>query len=303
MRKYLGLIWLLFPLIAWGGPCEFGADRVFWLSSSTLSLLDIDMAGADIRIEGVAGLTHVEVNGKACASNAKWRDGLDIGYRQDGERIMLERIRPRELSFDVCPMAGAEYPQPACYAYVDVRLRVPLNLPLRIDNVGGKTVAQHIAALDFISDSGDLTANHVAGAVTLNLDSGEYRHYKIKADDVGSITLRNTDTSDSRSMRTPGYVGVDVSLSHVRGNIKATELPDINLNIANVDGDVLLDKISSGNMIIKRIKGDFAIGATGTGFVHVDGVGGNFSVSTKGGGEIRQRNVGGRVEIARVKDH
>ena len=67
MRSLLFLI-VLVPVIGLADECRFTAQRDFDVDVAGLKTLAIALESHDVEVEGVSGLTKVEVRGRACAS-------------------------------------------------------------------------------------------------------------------------------------------------------------------------------------------------------------------------------------------
>ncbi len=276
MRKSLLLLSLLFPIAALANECQFEASRDFQIDPAGLRALATELGSSDLQAEGVAGLTHIEVHGRACASEQAWLADLDVAQKRDGDRVVLTPTHPqRNNTFGFFHSS---------YAYVDLHVRMPTNLLLDIHSGSGDAVARDLAALNFIAGSGDLAAKNITGPMLVKVSSGD-----VQASDIGGLEV----TSAGSGNITAGQVHGDIKVGHVGSG---------DLEFSDVSGAVTVDKVGSGNLGANRIKGDVSLGAIGSGDVHVDGVGGNFSVAAKGSGDIHQRNVSGRVDIPHRRD-
>jgi DUF4097 and DUF4098 domain-containing protein YvlB len=276
VRKSLLLLPLLFPLTTLANECQFEAGRDFQIDPAGLRALAAELGSSNLHAEGVAGLTHIEVHGRACASEQAWLNDLDVTQKRDGDRVVLTPTHPqRNNSF------GLFY---SSYAYIDLHVRMPTNLLLDIQSGSGDAVVRDLAALNFSAGSGDLSAKNVAGPMLVKVNSGD-----VQASDIGGLEVTSTGSGD-------------ISVGQVHGDIKVGHVGSGDLEFSDVSGGLRVEKIGSGNLDANRIKGDVSIGAIGSGDVHVDGVGGNFSVAAKGSGDIHQQNVSGRVDVPRARD-
>lgn len=258
----------LFPAVA-GAECHYSADRNFDVPASGLATIAFDLGSNDVVVEGVDGLANVEVRGHACASDAAWLDGLTVDQQRSGDTLTIT------------PHAGANLHgngSGSNYAYVDLRVRVPAKLAARVRGDSGDADIARVAALDFVSSSGDLIANRIPGTVGIEVSSGD-----VRGSDLGIVEVRGTSSGD-------------IALRDVHGPIDVARVGSGDLNF-NTVGSVRVGSVGSGDVSIADAGGDVSIESIGSGDVNVNGVGGNFHLGSKGSGDVHHRNVRGSVTV------
>jgi hypothetical protein len=77
----------------------------------------------------------------------------------------------RALDFNPIPSTGINPLGVSRYAYLKLSVSVPPQLAVAIDGGSGDIVAESLESLDFHSGSGDLEADQITGALSLELGS------------------------------------------------------------------------------------------------------------------------------------
>lgn len=272
MRALLMIVLLVFAGSAFAEhQCQYKAERKLDIDPAGLKMLALNLHSSDLRATGVDGLKQIEVRGKACASEEAWLADLDLEQNRAADRVTVEPKRPnRPGNFN---MFGSSY------AYIDIEVRVPKNMPIEVDSGSGDADVSDIAAITFHTGSGDMRVDHVAGAVTVTLGSGD-----IIADNIGSLVVERTGSGD-------------VHASHVRGDIKVGHVGSGDLTFRDVQNGVNVESIGSGDLVVDRAGGDVSVGSVGSGDITVDGVSGAFTVAHAGSGDIHHHNVTGKVVV------
>lgn len=274
MRTVSFFVLILFAAGAGANECKFSATRDLHIDASGLHSAAFTLGSSDMKIHGVAGLQKIEVHGKVCASEQERLAGVGVDQHRDGDRVT---VTPHQADGQSFGLFGSSY------AYIDLDVRVPADLAVRIDTHSGDVTAADLAALDFSSHSGDLILHHVAGDVRVSVHSGD-----VRADDLGSLTLTGSGSGDVHANRVHGPVEV----GHVGSG---------DLGFDDVSGGVHLGSVGSGDVSIRDAGGNVVVDSIGSGDIDVAGVTGDFIVKSAGSGDIYHRNVKGRVEVPR--DH
>lgn len=269
---------LALPAIAGAEECRYSAPRNADIDAAGLHSLLLRLGSSDLDIQGVQGLNRIEVRGTACASDQSWLKDLQINTGRSGDQATVDAERHEGISTSVFNLFGSSY------AYMKLQVRLPIALAVQIHSGSGDVDAKNLASLDFHSGSGDLIADHVNGALELQLGSADAR-----ATDVGSVALNGTGSGD-------------VHVNGVRGDVRADHSGSGDLDFSNVRGDVRVGSTGSGDVTMDDIGRDAEVGSTGSGDVTANGVGGNFSVRSTGSGDIRYHGVKGKVDVPHRDD-
>lgn len=274
MRRLVLLVALL-PTLAVANECTFTAQRDFDIDATGLGAAALVLGSTDAVVEGVPGLTKVEVRGKACASEQAWLAELTVDQQRSGDRVT---ITPHTERHSHMSWVGSRY------AYIELHVRVPTQLAIDIQGSSSDADVRNVASLVFSSSSGDLHVDKIAGALSAEVSSGD-----VKGGDIGSLDLRRTSSGD-------------FTLRDVHGDVKVAHAGSADLNFDRVGGSVVIERVGSGDVSANDVGRDVTIDSIGSGDVSVDSVGGNFTVRTKGSGDVHQHGVRGRVSVPHDRD-
>ena len=263
--------------LAWAeDDCAFRAERSLDVDAKGLSLLKLDTGAGDLVVEGVAGLSNIELRGKACASAQDVLDDIQLTQQREGATATAATKIP-DIG-DNWSIFGAGH-----YAYMYVRVRMPSGLKLDLrDSSGDLEVSGLTNGLDLKDSSGDIKLRDLAGAVNVTDTSGDI--------EVKGISGDFTVISDSSG---------DINVDDVKGSAVVQEDSSGDISLRHVGGDARVDRDSSGDITFEDVGRDAVVGADGSGDITADGVKGNFTVGAKSGssGEIHHHNVGGKVTL------
>lgn len=79
-----GLALLVVAGAAGAAPCRYSATRNANLDAAALKSLLLNLGATDTHVQGVAGLSEIEVRGIACVSNPQWLDDLKLDTSRSG---------------------------------------------------------------------------------------------------------------------------------------------------------------------------------------------------------------------------
>jgi DUF4097 and DUF4098 domain-containing protein YvlB len=261
---------LLFSAHASATLCTHEADRSFDVDRAGLVALVAKNGSSDVRVRGVADIGRIEVRGRACASSADDLDRLRVEQRRDGDRLVLEIGRDTGMTYS---LFGSHY------AYLDIEIRVPLDLAIEIDNGSGDIDVRDVARLRYDGGSGDLDIDNVNGGLDIEVGSGD-----ITGANVGPVNLRSVSSGD-------------VDLRRIGGDVTVGRVGSGDLDLRGVSGSVEIDRIGSGDVNVDDVQGSVMVGRIGSGDLRAVGVRGDLTVRSSGSGDVSHRNVGGRVDV------
>lgn len=273
MRR-LALLLALVPAFAAATECRYSEPRQFDLDAAALKTVAFDLGSTDLVVEGVPELARVEVRGKACASDPARLAELVVDQRVEGDRATITPRGTHGINIGLFHSS---------YAYIDLEVRVPARLALDIRSTSGDAKVRGVAAARFDASSGDLEVHRVAGALTVEVSSGD-----VRGDDLGRAEIRTSSG--------------DIRLRDVHGDIEVARSGSGDLTFDSVSGSVRIDRVGSGDVEVSRTGGDVAIDSIGSGDVNVNAIGGNFSVRSRGSGDVAHRDVRGTVSVPRGND-
>ncbi len=251
MHRILTIALALGAGSAWAGDCDHERQLDESLDLSGASVLAIAAAAGSLDIEGKPGLSAARVVARLCASSADLLEETDV---------LLEPGSDARIAV-VTPDTSGGFFSGNRYAYVDLEIEVPEDMPLDVKDSSGGIDIENVAALTLQDSSGGIDITGVAGPLEISDSSGD-----IEIEDVeGDVHIRN-DSSGSMS-------GQDIA------------------------GSVLVSRDSSGSIDFEDVEGDVIVEKDSSGSISVENVGGDFRVLKDGSGGIRHRNVTGTVEI------
>ena len=274
MRRFALLLFAAAPALASANDCKFIAHRDFDVDAAGLKTVAFPLGSSDLVVEGVPGLTKVEVRGRACASEEAWLADLKVDQHLSGDRLT------------VTPQQGRTNWQwfGSSYASIDIEVRVPASMAIDIKASSGDSKVRNVASLAYDGSSGDLIVDKIAGLLSLELSSGD-----VQAREVGSADVRSISSGD-------------LTLRDVRGDVQVDRVGSGDLRLDNVAGGVTIGSVGSGDVTISHVERGVGVDSLGSGDLDVADVGGDFSLRRKGSGDVHQHGVRGKVDVPRDDD-
>ncbi len=231
--------------------CEHSRDLDLSTGAGGADLAVIIAEAGDLRVEGGSG-SEIVISGRVCASTQDRLDATTVTLDTRGDRVEIET----EMPDSNWSWLGSNY------AYIDLVVRVPENLAVRIEDGSGNMTVSNVAAATIDDGSGNIDIRNVRGELSVDDGSGNI-------DIVGA-----------------GEVWVDDG----SGNIDVRDA-----------GEVTIDDDGSGNIDIENVSGSVLVGSDGSGSIYVSSVQGDFTVRRDGSGGIRHNDVSGTVDIPRKR--
>ena len=270
-------IWLLLLALgpatafAWGDDCKFRAERAGAVDAKGIEKVVIRAGAGDMKIVGRANAARVEANGTACAGKQSLLDAAQINVRREGSIVYVETVLPQ--NDDGGWKIGTNE-----YAYIDINIALPSNVPVEAVDSSGDTNIDGLAALTMQDSSGDLEIHHIAGLADVTDSSGD-----LDIDDAGSVRVRDTSG--------------DIGIEKVRGDVEISSDSSGDIHIAQVGASVHIGQDSSGGIRVENVKGNVTIDSDSSGDIYAGHVGGDFTVTEDGSGDIDHVDVSGKVTI------
>ena len=270
-RYWLTLVALLpAAALAWGDDCELRAERSGAIDTKGAGKIVIRAGAGNLKVTGRNGSSRVEASGQACASKQALLDAVQISVRREGDVVYVETTLPQNE--EDWSWGKNEY------AYLDIDISLPSNLPVDALDSSGDASFASIKALEVQDSSGDLKVTGIAGALSVGDSSGD-----VEIVNAGSVRLRDSSG--------------DVEVDDVHGNVEVLVDSSGDLRIRNVDGNVDVDQDSSGNIRIEDVKGSVIVDSDSSGGIYAGRVGGDFTVGSDSSGSIEHEAVRGKVSV------
>lgn len=213
--------------------CRYSTELSKEVDLTGISEISIDAGAGKLKVVGKTGPDIAKLNGTACAGREGDLNQISIESSRDGETLVLRTVFPSSANF----MASNDY------AKLDLEVRVPEGMSIRIDDTSGSMNVRNVASVEIYDKSGSIEVRDVEGLVHIVEDgsgsitvlrSGSVR---IEEDGSGSITASKIDDNV--------YIGRDGS-----GSISAKD----------VGGSFTVVRDSSGSVSHRNVAGDVQIG-------------------------------------------
>ena len=266
----VGALWLAGCYVTIADECKFTAERAATLAVAGAKRIEITARAGDLRITGQKGATEVGTRGKACASDQKLLDLIQIEVRLVGDVLRVNTLMP-DIGADDAPKNAS--------ASLDLVLSLPDNLPVTLLDSSGDTDITGVASLNVTDSSGDLRITRVTGDVDVRDSSGDLWIEGVSND------LKLRDSSG------------DVRVENVHGDVHVEADGSGTLDLESVGRNVTIDSDGSGDIRIVDVKGDARIESDGSGDINVRGITGSFTLGGKGSGDVQVAEVKGTVNI------
>jgi DUF4097 and DUF4098 domain-containing protein YvlB len=255
---------------AWGDGCAFRADRAAGVDAKGIEKVVIRAGAGDMKVIGRSNAVRVEARGQACAGKQELLDKTQISVRRDGNIIYVETELPQNES-------GWSWGKNE-YAYIDIGIALPSNVPVEVTDSSGDTVIEDLAALTLQDSSGDLEIHRIAGLADVGDSSGDLR-----IEDAGSARVRDSSG--------------DIEIEKVRELVDVVSDSSGDIHVGRVDGSVRIEQDSSGGIRIEEVKGDVNVDSDSSGDIYAGHVGGDFTVGEDSSGTIEHDAVSGKVTV------
>lgn len=269
--KFVLLMLALGPAtaLAWGDDCEFRAERAAGVDAKGIEKVVIRAGAGDMKVIGRTNAVRVEARGSACAGKQALLDSTQISVRRDGNVVYVETQMPD----DSRSWNWGKHE----YAYIDIGIALPANVPVEATDSSGDTTIEDLAALTIQDSSGDLEIHRIAGLADVNDSSGD-----LDIDGAGSVRVRDSSG--------------DIEIAQVRGDVEITSDSSGDIHIAQAGG-VHIAQDSSGGIRVEDVRGNVLVDSDSSGDIYAGHVGGDFTVTEDSSGDIDHDSVAGKVTI------
>lgn len=272
MRSRLLLTVLAFApalALAWGDECKFRAERSAGVDAQGIEKVVIRVGAGDMKTVGVAKATRIEARGPACAGTQALLDGSQIHVRREGNVVYVETELPENN--------GINWGKHD-YAWIDIGIAVPANLPVEAHDSSGDTELEDLASVVMEDSSGDLEIRRIAGLADVSDSSGD-----ITIEQVGSLSVRDSSG--------------DIEVDGVSGDVDVRNDSSGDIRIETVAGSVRIEQDSSGDIHVEDVKGSVMVEADSSGGIYAGRVGGDFTVLADSSGSIEHESVRGKITV------
>ena len=213
---------------------SYQVEKSLTLPAEGIRALEVNAGAGSLKIEGVEGLSSIEVAAEIIIREAgkdRIEDFMDNHLRFPLEKIGERAVLKGCFQFDGFPRRFSGD------ALCNLTVRVPKTIDLAVDDGSGSMAVVNIRGDVSIEDgSGDITVRGVEGDVRVDDGSGDI--------DIRDVTggLRIDDGSGSMTIT---GIGGSVTVDDGSGDIE----------IDDVGGDVILESTGSGGVSIGFVRG------------------------------------------------
>ncbi len=252
MRRLVVAALLLAPLAAVAADqCKFQAPRKLHLDLAGIHGVQFETHNQTLHVVGSDSATALDLDGRACASDASLLDSLQVTQRREGDQLIIELRDDQQLHIRLFGGRTAE---------LEAKVQLPSGMPVTLNVGSGDADASGLRQLDSHVGSGDLHASHIAGRVSTSVGSGD-----VAAADIGSLEA--------------GAVGSgDLKAADVHGDVKLGSIGSGDVDLLRVGGSVRAETLGSGDLNVRDVRGDLSLGSKGSGDVRHSGIGGKVNV-------------------------
>lgn len=308
-RAAVALLCLILPLTCVAaGTCTVHAPVHLQLDLKGIRRVEWRQQASDLQLRGMAAGSGLQLTGQACGSGTSALQPLRITPHREGALLVLQ---VGEAVADPRPAPPVRHA-----AWQHLRLGLPARVGLRIVSGSGAVSLDRLRGLEVDSISGDITASHINGPLTLRLGSGQATvttvRGRVTADaGTGDLRIRDVDglrigqlgagTVDASGLR--GGVDIDqagsgtVSLTGTGGGVRIGRAGAADIHMRQIGGPVVIGRGGAGDLLAERVKGSLTVEHLGSGDLEADGISGDLRVRAEGTGRVSERQVRGRVML------
>lgn len=272
MTRYLAVLFAMSATgcaVAWD-DCDHTVPRNLDLDAAGVATLEVMARAGSLDIRGEDGLQQIVVRGTACAGSAETLAQIRLVERRNGDRLIVAAELPETSG-------GWGFSD---YSRLDLELRVPSHLALKVSDSSGDAEISGVASLDVDDSSGELRVSNIAGDLRVDDSSGD-----IDIRQIGGNLLVSSDSSG------------DIDIDDVVGDVLIEDDSSGDIDIRRVRGDAVVEDDSSGDIRFTAIGGGARVGDDSSGSIEANDIGRDFVVERDGSGSIHHANVRGSVRI------
>lgn len=215
--------------------CRHEAAREARLEMAGARLVRIRALAGSLRVLGQAGLSQVEVVGRACAARAEDLEAIQVRVERAADTVRVEAEVP-EAGEAWGGWGGYDSPR------LDLVVRVPAGTALDVDDTSGSIEMSDVGGLELRDRSGDVEVRNVSGDVRLEDNSGDVLLRGVR----GSVVVTDDGSGD-------------LEIEEVTGSVRIDEDGSGGIHLSNVGGDVLVGRDGSGSIHYSDVKGEVRV--------------------------------------------
>lgn len=274
---------------SWADECKHTARRQANESVAGIEQVKIIARRGTLAVDGTQGARSVTVDGNACANKKETLDEVRLQTRRTGNTLIIETVMP-DMSGSFLGMTNE--------SWMDVRVEVPSNLRLDIEDSSGEMVVRNVSTTTIRDGSGELRVEGVTGDLNIDDASGAIHVSRVS----GGVTVRD-DSGELHIVDVAGNVSIpndgsgELRIDKVQGSVHIGSDGSGAISVANVRDNVRIDDDGSGAIYVREVGGDVTVGSDGSGDIRVEDVRGSLLVESDGSGGVTHRGIEGKVSV------
>ena len=224
--------------------CRFEAQRTENVDARGARTLMLKAGAGSLKIEGKAGLDRVVIRGRACASEARLLDEIELRADRSGSSVTVESMQ-REGGWNFVNNG---------YARLDLVIEVPARLAADITDGSGSIELVNLGEVELTDGSGEIKANQLHGNIRIHDGSGSIT----LRDVAGGVEIR--DGSGSIDLRdVAGMIDVkdgsgEVEISGARNSVRISDSSG-SIGVRDIAGDFVVERDGSGGIDYANVRG------------------------------------------------
>ncbi|MDK1024600.1 MAG: hypothetical protein QGD92_10255 [Gammaproteobacteria bacterium] len=265
-------------------PCEYERFESVRRDLASIASIELNALAGELYIQSHSA-DELAIRGRICADSEKYLKDIRLEVELSDQRLVVTVIMPPSNTF-----------WDPDYAYMDLEVELPAEMPIHIKDSSGDIILRGISAASINDGSGKIKGVDLKSSTRIEDSSGDI---VIRGLD-GSISV--TDSSgDVDLANVTGDVDIiadgsgEIEISRTGGYVKIGRDGSGGIDIDYTGGDVTIDSDGSGNIQISHVEGHVHIGTDGSGSIDISDVTGDFRVDAKGSGDIRTKRIQGNI--------
>ncbi len=258
------------------------------LSMQGVSLLKVNVLAGYLEITPSTDKA-IHFSGRACSDEEEWLQRMTLDVERNDQILELTVIIPyNDTDFD------------ADYAYMDIDLKIPANLPTEIRDSSGDISTEKVSITSIDDSSGNIRVRDNNTSLIIQDSSGRIEVRELRGDLEITDSSGDIDVNDVKGKVTiPRDSSGDIDIETVTGTVVVGRDGSGDIDIQDVKSDVEIGSDGSGSINIQDVEGSVTIGSDGSGTVNVANISGDLLIEAKGSGNVRTHGVKGEISLPR----
>jgi DUF4097 and DUF4098 domain-containing protein YvlB len=258
------------------------------LSLQGISLLRVNALAGYLEIRPSTGKS-VHFSGRSCSDEEEWLQHMTVDVERSDQVLELTVIIPYDdAGFD------------ASYAYMDIDLKIPENLPTEIRDSSGDINTEMVSIISIDDSSGNIRVRDNNTSLTIKDSSGRIEVRELRGDLEIADSSGDIDVFDIKGNVTiPRDSSGEIDIETVTGTVVVGRDGSGDIDIQNVKLNVEIGSDGSGSIKVQEVEGAVTIGSDGSGTISIANISGDLLIEAKGSGDVHTRGVKGEISLPR----